>query len=66
MAFESEPLPYIGFGIPSTIVFLIGNVLTQYPFTILLCNYLMSILSLANIGNKTIFYSLRSGVFLSC
>jgi len=30
MAFESEPLPYIGFGIPSTIIYLIGNVFTQY------------------------------------
>ncbi|CAH1724485.1 UDP-xylose and UDP-N-acetylglucosamine transporter [Aphis gossypii] len=30
MAFESEPLPYIGFGIPGTIVYLIGNVFTQY------------------------------------
>lgn len=30
MAFESEPLPYIGFGIPSTIVYLAGNVFTQY------------------------------------
>lgn len=33
MAFESEPLPYIGFGLPSTIVYLIGNVITQYPFS---------------------------------
>lgn len=31
MAFESEPLPNIGFGLPSTIVYLIGNVVTQYP-----------------------------------
>jgi len=30
MAFESEPLPYIGFGVPSTIVYLIGNIFTQY------------------------------------
>ncbi|XP_025195221.1 UDP-xylose and UDP-N-acetylglucosamine transporter [Melanaphis sacchari] len=30
MAFESEPLPYIGFGIPSTIIYLAGNVFTQY------------------------------------
>lgn len=30
MAFESEPLPYIGFGLSSTIVYLIGNVVSQY------------------------------------
>ncbi|XP_050432464.1 UDP-xylose and UDP-N-acetylglucosamine transporter [Adelges cooleyi] len=30
MAFESEPLPLIGLGIPSTVVYLIGNVATQY------------------------------------
>lgn len=34
MAFESEPLPLIGFDLPSTVIYLIGNVLTQYPLII--------------------------------
>lgn len=37
MAFESEPLPYITFGIPSTIIYLIGNVFTQYPLLVVKC-----------------------------
>ncbi|XP_050537905.1 UDP-xylose and UDP-N-acetylglucosamine transporter [Daktulosphaira vitifoliae] len=30
MAFESEPLPYINLNVPSTVIYLIGNVITQY------------------------------------
>lgn len=50
-ALASEPLklPLIGVHMPSLIAYLIGNVLTQYPFLIAaLCNiiYLMNVLLL--------------------
>lgn len=53
MAFESEPLTYFGFGLPSTIVYLIGNVFTQYPLIIFIC--FICILIYVGKGNNLAF-----------